>query len=105
MDRWAPGCRSMAPSASPVCQIFAAQNISGVFIQQFTGTYTINSAVCGASTVCLAGSYIDLMAGLIGGHVLSQSATTPPSTGVTMTSDPAAIPAGDLGVDAPWCSA
>lgn len=77
----------------------AAQNNGGVFIQRFSGTYSVNSATCGASTVCLAGNYIDLFTGIIGGHALALSATTPPGTDLTMTSDPSAVPAVDLGLD------
>lgn len=77
----------------------AAQIVTGIFIEQFSGTYSINSATCGASTVCLAGNYIDDMSGINGGHALSMSASTPPGADVTMTSDPAAVPISDLGLD------
>jgi hypothetical protein len=72
----------------------AARDIDGVFIQRFTGTYLINSAVCGASTVLSAGSYTDN--GLISDYFSQSFDHAAPSTGVPTTSDPAAIPAGDL---------
>ena len=60
--------------------------------QRFSGTYEISAPECG--TDCLSGSFVDLVSGAVGGFALTLSATQPPTSAVTMTSD--TIPASDL---------
>ena len=69
-------------------------SLAGVnyFLQKFTGSFEVVAPECG--TVCLAGTFIDLVSGVLGGRALTTSASTPPLDAVTFTSD--TIPAGDL---------
>ncbi len=62
------------------------------FTQRFSGTFEVEAPECG--TICLEGSFVDLMSGVVGGRALTTSASTPPASAVTFTSD--TIPAGDL---------
>jgi hypothetical protein len=63
-----------------------------LFLQRFSGTFAIDAPQCG--TVCLAGSFVDLMSGPLGGRALTLAATAP---NLTFTSD--TIPAADLTLD------
>jgi hypothetical protein len=63
--------------------------------QSFSGTFSITAPQCG--TVCLAGTFVDVMAGPVGGFALTLAASTPPEAGLTFTSD--TIPAEDIVLD------
>jgi hypothetical protein len=68
-----------------------------LFTQEYSGSFSIDAPECGAG-VCLAGTFSDaVMSGLLGGFALTLSSSTPPSAGVTFTSD--VIPAADLALD------
>jgi PEP-CTERM motif len=71
--------------------------IGGVASQGFSGTYAVDAPECGASGICLGGSFVSLMSGVVGpGSTLTLSASTPPSGALTMISDPNAIPVSML---------
>jgi hypothetical protein len=67
-----------------------------LFTQEYSGSFSITAPECGL--VCLAGTFSDaVMSGLEGGFALTLSSSTPPSNGVTFTSD--VIPVADLALD------
>jgi len=71
-----------------------------VFTQEFSGSFSVDDAACGATHVCLSGTFSDAaMSGFLGGFALTLFTSTPPASGLTFASDPAAIPAGDLVLD------
>jgi hypothetical protein len=61
-------------------------------VQRFSGTFSVDAPECG--TVCLAGTFTDLVSGPVGGRALTIAASQPPLSGVTFTSD--VIAADDL---------
>jgi PEP-CTERM motif len=74
----------------------ASEIVGGVpfYVQTFSGTYAVDAPECG--TVCLQGTWDDVMTGPINGFALALAASDPPLNGLTMSSD--TIPAGLLGI-------
>jgi hypothetical protein len=65
--------------------------------QGFSGTYAVDAPECGVSNICLGGSFVGLMSGVVGpGSTLTLSASTLPSGALTMISDPGVIPVSML---------
>jgi len=64
------------------------------YVQTFSGTYSVDAPECG--TVCLEGTWDDVLTGPLGGFALALAASDPPFNGLTMLSD--TIPASLLGV-------
>jgi hypothetical protein len=65
-------------------------------VQRYSGTFSIDSATDPA-TVYLAGSFVDLTSGPVGGRALTIAASEPPDSSVTFTST--VLPADDLQTD------
>jgi hypothetical protein len=75
---------------------FASETAIGggieLLTQTYSGTFSITAPEC--HTVCLAGAFVDIQSGPVGGFALTLAASTPPVAGLTFTSD--VIPAGYL---------
>ncbi len=70
-----------------------ATTIGTTLEEHFSGAFSITSG----ATNYLSGSFIDLLAGTLGGHSLTFGATTPPSIDVLFNSN--VIPLADLGLE------
>jgi hypothetical protein len=85
---------SLSATSTTTATTFAFGGVT-FLVQRYTGTFSIDAPECG--TVCLAGTFVDLLSGQLGGRALNISATEPPVGAVTFTSDE--IPAIDIATD------
>jgi hypothetical protein len=87
---------TFSATSTSAASTFTAAGVT-FLVQRYSGTFSVDAPQCGAGGVCLAGTYTDLVSGILDGDALTIAASQPPISGVTFTSD--IIPAADLVTD------